>query len=315
LVSFFKRKGDEKATPITEPKKTILGTPEPTTKSTLPGEEDLDQAQQFGESRKERAEDKEEKQIKIKRQAGSGSEKIMGSVMIIGLVIIAVVVLVFYEEVSAGFASFQSDAQTQVIQKELEITPTPGQITCDLIITIFGEIEHKLFSLPTILRFEFGDEGGLFGISTNHPEVATWQFDCGFSQIASFLPRLPTYLQIISENAPTKITNEQFQALNLSPQELQSLDLVNLASTTYKMKLKIIDADNPIKFRECGTLYPDLCRTVILPAGVVPEPFAFQKTFIIKDLPKQDYNIEITIEGQIINDLAANEPYLYLLRN
>ena len=67
VLGFFKQKGSEKATPITEPKRTILGTPEPTKQSTLPAEEDLDQAQAFGESRKERAEEKEEgrKQIEL----------------------------------------------------------------------------------------------------------------------------------------------------------------------------------------------------------------------------------------------------------
>ena len=67
VLGFFKKKGSEKAVPITEPKRTILGTPEPTKQSTLPAEEDLDQAQAFGESRKERAEDKKEgrKQIEF----------------------------------------------------------------------------------------------------------------------------------------------------------------------------------------------------------------------------------------------------------
>jgi len=59
MVSFFKKKGAEKATPITEPKKTITGQPL-TYEHTLPKEEDLKQAQEFGESRKQLHEEQEE---------------------------------------------------------------------------------------------------------------------------------------------------------------------------------------------------------------------------------------------------------------
>ncbi len=231
---------------------------------------------------------------------------------IIGLLALLIIGFVFYEEITNGIDAFAEDrAQTEVEEElgivvEVDETGKPTQELCDLVITFYGEIEHELFSLPTILRFEFGS-------NTNHPEVAVWEYrNCGLT-LATFIPRIPTYLTMISEDSNLdKLTDDELTALSLTSKELEQLDLISTGDS-YNMQIKIIDADDRSTFRNCGTTHPDLCRVVILPAGVVPEPYEFQKTFIIKKIPKQDYIIEITIEGQRINSLSANAPYSILL--
>jgi len=230
---------------------------------------------------------------------------------LIAIAIIAVVGLVFFEEISSGFSSFFETVSVDETQKALDIKPISARPTCDLAITFFGEIEHELFSLPTILRFEFGE-------NTNRPQIAEWQFiNCQGSQtqIASFLPRLATNIQIFQqESAEFQITTDQLAELNLSPTDIAQLDLINLFETDYQMQLTVRPVGSGSTFRSCGALFPDLCRTVTLPSGVVPEPFAFEKTFLIKNLPLQEYDIVIVIEGQRINDLEANQGFVYNVR-
>ena len=216
------------------------------------------------------------------------------------LAVLLIVGFIFYEEISTGVSAFSEDRAQADVEKELEIEKEAGQELCDLVITFYGEIEHQLFSLPTILRFEFGS-------NTNHPEVAVWDYkNCGLTT-ATLIPRLGIYLSMIQEDQTfDELTSDELTALNISPQQL---DLINVGSTSYNMQIKIIDADDTTNFRACGTSNPDLCRVIVLPSGVVPEPYEFQKTFIIKKIPKQDYIIEITIKGQKINNLSANAPY------
>ena len=230
---------------------------------------------------------------------------------LVAIAIIAIVVLVFYDELSSAISDFFKSEEEKEQAEVFDIKPVVNVPLCDLAITFFGEIEHELFSLPTILRFEFGE-------NTAHPEIAQFQFiNCQQAQfqIASFLPRLSTNIIILQEEITDfELTTDQLAELNLSPQEIQQIDLINLIETKFNMQLKVRSVGQLFEFRECSAFNPELCKIVILPAGVVPEPFAFQKTFLITKLPFQNYNIEIVIFGQKINELETNQPFVYNVR-
>ncbi len=230
------------------------------------------------------------------------------------LVVIAIILitsLIFFEEISSGFNSFVSGQSEQGFAGDVDFQPVQGSPTCDLAITFFGEIEHELFSLPAISRFEFGD-------NTSHPEIAEWQFvncQATSAQIASFLPRLPTNIKIFQEETTDfEITPDQLAQLNLSPSDIAQLNVINIFDQEFEMQLKVKSAGQQFQFRQCGTFQQGLCKTILLPSGLIPEPFTFQKTFLIKSLPLQDYDIEVVIAGERINDLETNQPFIYNVR-
>lgn len=268
------------------------------------------------------------------------------TINLIGIAIILVVGFVFYSEISDGVSGLLADRELQSQNDALDIRGDQNTLaTCDLVMTIKGELEHDLFAgffesagLNVELTFEFGE-------NTFFPQVAEWQFtNCqgGNLQIASFIPRLQTNVLILQESGVINeddtglttnqlvtldITGEQEATLsgnqeevaqqlfdlNLSVGDLQTNDVLALWDETYLMKLKVRSLDG-VSFRECNSFNPELCKDIIFKAGLVQTPQTFEKTFLIKNLPLEEYNVEIVIEGQKINDLEPNQPFIYNVR-
>ncbi len=145
---------------------------------------------------------------------------------------------------------------------------------CDLHITFFGEIDSVLFSVPTALDFRFGD-------NTQHPEIAQWSFNCNPGSL-------------------------DFTNLDLA---FKGLSFFTIGEERNTLRLKIIAPDG--SFRTCER-YPTMCKDVVIPANkLINTPFAFQKTFLISDIPCRDYNIEVSIEAQKINGMPSGAPIIY----
>ncbi len=262
---------------------------------------------------------------------------------IIGIAIIFVVGFIFYAEITSGISSFLSDQDLKTLNDELDIKPDENTLaTCDLVINIKGQLEHDFFG--TLAQGGVADLKFKFGEGTFFPQVAEWQFTgCqeGSVQIASFIPRLPAHIQILQEvgiinDDDTLTTNQlvtlditdqqemelsgdqqevQQQLINLdiSAEDLQTNDLIALWDEVYLMKLKI-KSTSGVEFRECNTFNKNLCKELIWKAGLIEEPATFEKTFLIKGLPLEEYDIEIVIENQKINDLLPNQPFIYNVR-
>ena len=262
---------------------------------------------------------------------------------IIGIAIIFVIGLIFYSEISSGISGFLSDADLQSQNDALDIKSDANTIaTCDLVISIKGQLEHDFFG--SIAQGGIADLRFVLGEDSFFPPVAEWQFtNCqgGNLQVASFIPRLQTNILIASEmgiinDDDTLTTNqlvtldltgqqeaslsgdqEQVQQqlidLNLSVDDLQENDLIALWDEVYLMKLKIREL-NGVSFRECNTFNQNLCKELIWKAGLIEEPATFDKTFLITGIPLAEYNVEIVIENQKINDLAPNQPFIYNVR-
>jgi len=87
--------------------------------------------------------------------------------IVIGLVaiaILAIIGLIFYEYISEGFDSFKTEIVESEASEAYQIIPEENQEVCNLRLTVYGEIEYELFSIPVELRFEFGE-------NTNNPQV------------------------------------------------------------------------------------------------------------------------------------------------
>ena len=106
---------------------------------------------------------------------------------------------------------------------------------------------------------------------------------------------------------------QQLINLDISAEDLQTNDLIALWDEVYLMKLKI-KSTSGVEFRECNTFNKNLCKELIWKAGLIEEPATFEKTFLIKGLPLEEYDIEIVIENQKINDLLPNQPFIYNVR-
>ena len=196
---------------------------------------------------------------------------------LIALAILSIVGLIFYDEVKDGWDSFMSDQDDDDIAKVFGLTPTGTQEVCSLRLDVYGEIEYLWYSVPVELRFEFGD-------NTNNPQVVEWKwFGCEGSDSESF-----------------SISDYLAQA------ELQSL--ISVVDTSYKMNLRLVDSNG--NFKELDTR---VCCEIGV--GVIPTPIEFRETFLVKDIPKNNYDLEITIESQKINNKPTNSPYIYQIRN
>ena len=86
--------------------------------------------------------------------------------------------------------------------------------------------------------------------------------------------------------------------------ELQSL--INVVETDFTMKLRLVDNEKNYeeKSRKC-------CE---IPQGIVATPIEFYESFVFNDIPKKNYDLEIIIDGQKINNKITNSPYIYKIR-
>ena len=196
--------------------------------------------------------------------------------IVIGLVaiaILAIIGLIFYEYISEGFDSFKTEIVESEASEAYQIIPEENQEVCNLRLTVYGEIEYELFSIPVELRFEFGE-------NTNNPQVVVYEWKgCKGTENLSIYDYI--------EDA-----------------ELQSL--INVVETDFTMKLRLVDNEknNEEKSRKC-------CE---IPQGIVATPMEFYESFIFNDIPKKNYDLEIIIDGQKINNKITNSPYIYKIR-
>lgn len=172
-----------------------------------------------------------------------------------------------------SFASESIADITEDTKEAIDQAKVDFKGNCNLHITFFGEIDSILFSIPTALDFRFGS-------NTQHPEIAQWRFNCNPGGL-------------------------DFTNLDM----IQGLSFFTIGEERNTMRLKIIASDG--SFRTCER-YPTLCKDVVIPANkLINTPFAFQKTFLISDIPCKDYNIEVSIEAQKINLAPSGAPFIY----
>ena len=189
----------------------------------------------------------------------------------IALAVLAVIGIFFYAEISEAFSQIRDDTAEARDQAKVDIQDG----VCDLHITFFAEVDNVLFSVPTELFYTMG-------IGTDHPEVASWFFDCSAPSLA-FLPALD--FNLLRENSFFVIGGEEH---------------------TMRLKVKAPNGD----FRACER-YPNLCKTIVIADGLVFTPHAVQKTFLIENIPFQDYIIEVSIEEFKLNGRSSGSPITY----
>ena len=210
-----------------------------------------------------------------------------------GIIIVGILGLVFYSFISDGLSSFARDQADVQEAGKLYPNPQVGETICDLKLIIKGTLDHKLFSLPTVLVWHL-NENSL---------QSTWLSDsCFKTGTASFLSLLPQpYFE--------KLDDYSFKSSSTKLSYIdgkQELDLIGIGDTEYEIEIKLVDVNG--KVIDSKT-FPNLKKKIFLPSGTIPEPYAWDKTFLLDNIPRRDYTVEVYMIGEIINNLDAGEAY------
>jgi len=107
-------------------------------------------------------------------------------------------------------------------------------------------------------------------------------------------------------------------------QDLEGLFFIIFGDLRQSMQIKILAIDGSGDFKTCP-LYSTLCKDVVYRVDTdFPEPVLVQKTYIIRSIPLNNYDIEFHVEGAklCVNIttpfeacLAKNVPMIYNVRN
>lgn len=182
-----------------------------------------------------------------------------------------------------------SDAAVSKQTADLLVKPKTGQQVCDFKMVIYPYFDAQGFDVT--LSAHLGNDaslGGLFQASNPHPEAASYSwtgcYNYGTLDWLAFVPRLPDALPH------------------------NKLDFIILpAGQSVHFKLKFIAPDGK---ELTPSTNANLDQYVTFPAGAVGVPQSRTLTYLLHDLPKQTYNVEITSDIPI-NGQPAGTPYVY----
>lgn len=201
--------------------------------------------------------------------------------MVLGIVLGGIILLVGLIFVFSAFSDYFDDARSDVADKQdqqkNDVKPEPNQQVCDLLLTVSGDSENVAFSGPVVgAEFNYRISGSTISY--------IWKSCHGTNtfSLASILPGL--YYD------PDKLS---FFAIS------EEHDIELTFKSTDSSEVRGPDLD------------PSLKKSIKYPDGFVSTPFVWSKTFLVEDLPREKYDVEIHVVGQSINGRAVNFPYLY----
>lgn len=231
---------------------------------------------------------------------------------LIAVAIILVVIVFFYSQVSEAYDAFFEKLNEGSTAGKLKPTAAPGQEVCDLKIIVRGDIDHVLFSIPTILSWNFGEESTLFGLWTiDHGAFESSWLSCNTPNTLSFfnmipVPQIEKLTEPFDKIEPIINTDAKLQSFSIANPEFSKLTLIAFGSSSYAMEISLHAGDKFLdKNNKSG-----MTKTVLIGAGIIPEPIGFEKTFLIENIPRQDYELKVVIVDQKINDMPSNNPYV-----
>lgn len=208
---------------------------------------------------------------------------------LVALAIIGVVVIFFYDAIIDWIEDRREDAELLKFQRMHDI---PKGL-CTLNITFFTEVRNS-FLLPPPFIDLFYELGG----ATAHPEIAEFFWNC--------------------RDGTQLFTFDRLQ------QDLEGLFLIVFGDLEQSMDIKIKSIDGSGTFRTCP-LYSTLCKKIVWKSDVeFPEPVLVKKTYIIRDIPMNNYDIEFHVEGAKVcvniivpfqGCLGKNVPMIYNVQN
>lgn len=203
-----------------------------------------------------------------------------------GLIAVAVILVIvsFYgNQISTFLTTAQTNAQNAYVTSTnakvlAPNTSNPGTVVCNLHVTFKPQFdEQNLFSITS----------GQWKI--NGGASYNW-FNCnviGKLTTASLIPQFD---------------NAYWQFGSASKQKL---DLISVGQTIH-LNLVITGSDGTVKSYQTD---PFLTQSVTIPAGPVSTPQQFQFDYVIYNIPRQAYVIQVTSDIPI-NGNAVGQPYL-----
>lgn len=206
----------------------------------------------------------------------------MASIAGIGifLIILVVAFAVFGSQISEIMTSLSNTVQGQNLNYNLQINPTNGQQVCNL----------KIVFTPTLVALPAVGQSintAVLGV------VAGWQLD-GAQYSWSYCHQYGN---------PLQMSWVPFSWIDIQPgnntsniPEFATNDILLSAGQTVHLDLTIVAPDGGIRSYTGDPFCSQLCSSISIPAGAVFVPKQYTFTFAITNLPKQDYQIDVTSE-------------------
>lgn len=194
------------------------------------------------------------------------------------VIIIAVVLLMYFGgSFLKTIGDFTELSKGYVDAAQIQIKPQKGDTVCDLKLQVFGYLNEKYAFSPLYVQL---------GEGTKHPEAVQYDWiNCRTYGTLSIIP-----FSIFGMVDGDKIREFAISVI----EEKFHIEVVLVASDGKK-----IDAHTQ----------PTLYKYITLPAGVFPLPLEITKSFVISDIPRDKYTLQIYY-GREINNLGAGTPYL-----
>ena len=203
-------------------------------------------------------------------------------------IIVIIFTVMFYTQVSEAVGTVLNDLDETSVATKLKPTAAAGQEICDAKIIIRGDITDEFGSVLTDWRL--GEESVLFGLfHEDHGAFETVWLNCTKPEAAlSFLNLIPV-LQL-------EKLEEAFQKLSF---------FVSLTTETYDLEITLTSGERFFdRHNKAG-----MTKQITVESGLHPDPLGFKKIFLIENIPKQQYTLEVVIVGEKINGMTANKPY------
>lgn len=216
--------------------------------------------------------------------------------IIIGLAVILIALLLIFPFFSDSFVKLQSEFDNTVEAQAIGNKPKSGDVVCDLKITVFGELDFANQDGRTvILANPFETNLVVFmNKKTAHPEIAQYQwFNCyksGTFPLAMLFGGVTGY-ELLTE--------------------AKQLDVSGIAlGDSFTMKISGESDDGRLLIDKFGRTAWE--KRVDVPDGSqIKIPYGFSVRYTLDDVVFDDYELKVQAVAKSINNMPANQPYIY----
>lgn len=216
---------------------------------------------------------------------------------LIGLAIFAIIVVaafaVFGSQLSEMINGLSNAAQGANVNYNLQINPVAGQNVCNLKIAF----TPTLVALPAVGQ---SVNTAILGV------VAGWQLNG-----AQY-----SWTNCHQYSNPLQMNWTPFSWINTAPQNntsplstLATNDILLSAGQTVHLYLTVQAPNGGIRSYTGDPFCTQLCSSISIPAGTIFVPKQYTFTFVVTNLPQQNYQVQVTSELGF-NGNNAGSPYI-----
>lgn len=217
-------------------------------------------------------------------------------VLALVFVIVLALVVVFYnqaQEIANGIVNL---TQQTGVNSNLPINPVAGQQVCNL----------KIIFTPNLVAQSLLGPSNPLGSAGLGVAGGQWQIPSGASYSWTNCHQYSNLLQM--DWTPFSFIGDGPTTLNTLG-TISTNDILLSAGQTVHLNLVILGPSGSQRSYTTDPFCTQLCASISIPAGAVYVPKQYTFSFLILNLPRQNYQIQVTSELPI-NGNSAGVPYL-----